>query len=186
MRLQWPSDRISRRGFADFVVAAAGLPAGAYLCRRAGLIYTAPASAVALPMLLGLAALVACGAALFAIVRRREYPWLVAFAAVALPLFEPSRAPYNAGDRMLMGIRDLALVAAVAVFLVRAIASADELERRTHLEALSWSYAIVIIALVAQALVEDVFPPLRGTWIASAMLAVWFVAWVAASVRYQR
>ena len=83
-------------------------------------------------------------------------------------------------------MRRLALVVAVFVFLVRTIGRADELERRTHLEALSWSYAIVVVALVAQALIEDLLPPLRGTWIASGMLAIWFLAWVAASIRYQR
>ena len=186
MQVQWPSERMSRRGLGNFAVATLGLPAGVYLFRRAGMLYTSPPSVALPPLLLGLAALVACGFGLFAIVRRREYPWLLAFAAVALPLFEPSRAPYTAGDRVLMGVRDLALVTGVAVFLVRAIGRADELERRTHLEALSWSYAIVIVALVAQALAEDVLPPLRATWIASAMLAIWFVAWVVSSVRYQR
>lgn len=186
MRINWPSERLSWRGLGDFIIAAAGLPAGVYLFRRAGMFYTGPASRSLPPLVLGLVALAACGLCLFAIVRRREYPWLLAFAAVALPLFEPSRAPYSAGDRVLMGGRDLALVAAVVVFFVRAIARSDELERRTHLEALSWSYAIVVVALVAQALVDDVLPTPRATWIASGMLAIWFVAWVVASVRYQR
>ncbi len=176
MRISWPSDLMSRRGLADFAVAATGLPVGVYLFRRAGVLYTGPPSVALPPLLLGLVALIACGVCLFEIVRRREYPWLLAFAAVALPLFEPSRAPYSVGDRVLMGIRDLALVAAIVVFLVRAIARSDELERRTHLEALSWSYAIAVVALVAEALVDDVLPPLRGTWIASGMLAIWFVA----------
>jgi hypothetical protein len=72
------------------------------------------------------------------------------------------------------------------VFLVRSVRGADELERRVHLEALSWSYAAVVVALVSLALVEDALPPLRGPWVASGMLAAWFVAWVIASVRYQR
>jgi hypothetical protein len=185
MSIDWPNERLTWRGLAGFIVAAAGLPAGVYLFRHAGLFYGGPASTSLPPLLLGLAALAACGFSLFGIVRRREYPWLLAFAAVALPLFEPSRAPYSAGDRVLMGVRDLALVAAVVVFFVRVIARSDELERRTHLEALSWSYAIVVV-LVAQALVDDVLPTPRGTWIASGMLAIWFVAWVLASVRYQR
>ncbi len=186
MYIQWPSDRMSRRGFADFIVAAAGLPAGVFLLRRAGVIYTAPPSVVMPPFLLGLALLVACGVGLFAIVRRREYPWIIALAAIALPLFEPAMAPYHAIDRMVVGVRDLVLVGAAVTFLVKGVAHADELERRTHTEALVWSYAFVAVALVCSAFVEDVLPPLRGTWIASAMLATWFVAWVVASVRYQR
>jgi hypothetical protein len=182
--LSLPSERMSRRGSVHFAVAAIGLPLGVYVTRRAGLNYLAP-GALAL-LVLGFAALVACGFSLFSIVRRREYPWFLAFAAIALPLFEPSIAPYSVGDRALMAIRDLALVGAAVVFLVKAIGRADELERRTHLEALSWSYAIVVVALVCEALVEDALPPIRGTWIASAMLGTWFIAWVVASLRYQR
>jgi hypothetical protein len=186
MNLQWPSERISRTGLADFAVAAVGIVVGVLALRRAGLIYLAPPSAWAPVFFLGLAALGACGWTLFRIVRRREYPWILAFAAIALPLFEPSRAPYGVVDRVVLGMRDLALVGAAAVFLIRAVLQADELERRTHVEALSWSYAIVVVTLVSQALLEDVLPPLRGTWVASGMLAMWFVAWVVASIRYQR
>jgi hypothetical protein len=169
-----------------FAVAAIGLPTGVFALHRAGsgLATAASGSSKGL-LLLGFAALAACGLALFAIVRRREYPWILAFAAIALPMFEPSQAPYSAGDRIVMAVRDLVLVGAAVAFLVRAVHRADELERRTHLEALSWSFTIIVVALVGQALVEDLLPPLRGTWVASAMLATWFVAWVIASIRYQ-
>jgi hypothetical protein len=186
MRLSWPSDRMSRKGLAEFVVAAASLPLGVWALRRAGVAYLAPPSFWAPPFLFGFVALLASGFCLFAIVRRREYPWIVAFAAVALPLFEPTQAPYGVGDRVVFAIRDLVLVGAAVGFLVKAVNRSDELERRTHLEALSWSYAIVVIALVSLALVEDVLPPMRGTWVASGMLATWFIAWVVASSRYQR
>jgi hypothetical protein len=186
MHLSWPSDRVSRKGLVELIVASVMLPVGVFALRRAGLHYLEPRSATAPFLLLGLAALLACGFCLFGIVKRREYPWVPAFAAIALPLFEPSQAPYDAGSRVLAGVRDLALVGAAVVFLARSIRSADELERRTHLEALSWSYALMAIALVAGALVEDVLPPIRGTWLASAMLATWFIAWVVASMRYQR
>lgn len=181
MPLHWPSDRMSRRGVADFAVASIGLLLGVYTLRRAGL-----SSPNAPLLLLGFAALFACGFCLFSIVRRHEYPWILAFAAIALPLFEPSRAPYGVADRVVFAIRDLALVGAAVVFLVRAIGRSDELERRTHLEALSWSYTVIVVALVFLALVEDVLPPIRGTWVASGMLATWFIAWVVASSRYQR
>jgi hypothetical protein len=149
------------------------------------LIYLAPPR-VWLPLFLfGVTALGACGFALFRIVRRREYPWILAFAAIALPLFEPSRAPYAVGDRVVMAVRDLALAGATVAYVIRALLQADELERRVHLQALSWSYAVVVLALVTHALIEDVLP-LRGTWVASAMLATWFLAWLVASMRYQR
>ena len=183
--MHWPSDRMSRRGVADFAVAAVGLLLGVYALRRAGLNYLDPPSNAPL-LVFGFAALTACGFSLFAIVRRGEYPWILAFGAIALPLFEPSRAPYGVIDRVVLGIRDLALVIGAVAFLVRAVGRSDELERRTHLEALSWSYTIIVVTLVSLALVEDVLPPLRGTWVASGMLATWFVAWIVASSRYQR
>lgn len=186
MSVQWPSDHMSRRGLTEFAIATIGLLLGVWVLRRAGLEYLAPLSSRAPLLLLGFASLFACGFSLFAIVRRREYPWIVAFAAVALPLFEPARAPYGVVDRVVFALRDLALVGAAVLFLIRAVRRADELERRTHVEALSWSFTIVVVALVCQALIEDVLPPIRGTWVASGMLATWFIAWVAASMRYQR
>lgn len=185
MSPHWPSDRMSRRGVADFAVAAIGLLLGVYVLRRALPSPDASSSNTTL-LLVGFTALFACGFCLFAIVRRREYPWILAFASVALPLFEPSRAPYGVSDRVVFAIRDLALVGAAVLFLVKGIGRSDELERRTHLEALSWSYTLIVVALVALALVEDVLPPMRGTWVASGMLATWFIAWVVASSRYQR
>jgi hypothetical protein len=184
MSPHWPSDRMSRRGVVDFAVAAIGLLLGVYLLRRS---VPLDSSSLSVPLsLLGFTVLVACGFGLFSIVRRREYPWILAFAAIALPLFQPSQAPYGVADRVVFAIRDLALVGAAVLFLVKAIGRSDELERRTHLEALSWSYTLIVVALVALALVEDVLPPMRGTWVASGMLATWFIAWVVASSRYQR
>jgi hypothetical protein len=45
---------------------------------------------------------------------------------------------------------------------------------------------VVLLVLIAHALAEDVLPPLRGVWIASAMLGTWVVAWLLTSLRYQR
>ncbi len=182
----WPSERMSVRGLAAFAAAAVSLPLGTYLLRRATHVYPASIASQWPLLLLGFAALIACGFSLFVIVRRREYPWILAFAATALPMFEPSRAPYHLVDRVIFGIRDLVLVGAAVAFLVKSVRDADELERRTHLEALSWSYGIVAVALVCSALIEDVLPSIRVTWIASGMLATWFIAWVLASLRYQR
>jgi hypothetical protein len=185
MILKWPSERITRTGLMEFALAAAGLIAGIFALRRAGVTYLRPGVTGTPMFVFGLAALILCAFALFRIVRRGEYPWILAFAAIALPLFEPSQAPYVFRDRVVMGVRDLALVGATVVYVIRALFRSDELERRTHLEALSWSYAVVVLALVCHALLEDVVP-LRGTWIGSAMLGSWFVAWIIASMRYQR
>jgi hypothetical protein len=182
----WPSERMSRDGLAAFAGAALGLLLGTHLLRRYVDLYPAPMGSRWPLVVFGFGALIAGGCCLFVIIRRREYPWILAFAAIALPMFEPSRAPYHLVDRVIAGFRDLVLVGAAVAFLVRGVRSADELERRTHLEALSWSYGIVAVALVCSALVEDLLPPIRLTWVASAMLATWFMAWVVASLRYQR
>lgn len=185
MPIAWPSERVTRAGLAELAVAAVTLPAGVLTLRRAGLASRTPDAFW--PLLAGgMAALVVCGVAVYRFVRRREYPWVLAFAAVALPLFEPAQAPYHLADRVVMGTRDLVLVGAAVFFLFRTIRGADELERRVHLEALAGSYTAVVVALVALALVEDQLPPLRGTWVASAMLGSWVVAWLASSLRYQR
>lgn len=185
MPIAWPSERVTRAGLVEVALASVALPVGVLTLRRAGL--ASWSTQAYWPLLAGgMAALVVCGLAVFRFVRRREYPWVLAFAAVALPLFEPARAPYHVADRVLLGARDLVLVGAAVLFLWRTIRGADELERRIHLEALAWSYAAVMVALVAVALVEDLLPPLRGTWVASAMLGTWVVAWLASSFRYQR
>ena len=184
MSIHWPSERISRAGLLEFVMATVALGVGHVALQRAGLSYLAPSTSTWLAV--GLAALVACGYALFRIVRRREYPWIIAFAAFAMPFYEPSQAPYGVADRVVFAVRDLVLLAVVILFLARAVRTGDELERRVQLEGLAWSYPVVLLALISYALVEDVLPPLRGVWVASAMLASWAVAWAYTSYRYQR
>jgi hypothetical protein len=185
MASRWPSDRISSKGCVEFTLAAIAAPAGVLLLRRAGVQYLQPFSAWGPPFVGGLIALVAAGTAAFRIVRQREYPWLVALAAIALLMFDPTLAPYDPGFRLAVAVRDLLLVAAVAAFLVRALREADELERRIHFQALAFSWAAAVIVLVLSAEAADVVR-LRGTWIASAMLATWFACWLVASIRYQR
>src|SRR6266705_1373880 len=114
----------------------------------------------------------------FRIVRRGEYPWIFGLAAIALPLFQPSVAPYTIPFRFVVAIRDLALIATAVLFVARSINRADELEQRVHVQAVSWSYIAIILALVSYAMFEDVLPPLHATWVASALLASWMVAWV--------
>jgi hypothetical protein len=181
----WPVERASRKGFIEFAAGAALLPAGVLLLHRAGLQYVDRARSLPI-FAIGAVLLVVFGVVTYRIARRREYPWLLALAAVALPFFDPTVAPYHGAFRVLVATRDVVLVGAVVLFVAGAVRRADELERRVHLEALAWSYAVVVVLLVVQAMAADVLPPLRATWVASAMLASWVIAWVAASLRYGR
>ena len=191
MSIPWPSERASRMGLAEFLVAAVMLVAGVVVMRRTLLDYTSPDAIRG--VLAGFGALVASGLAAYRIVRRREYPWILGLAAVGLPFYEPIPGAFGPPGalgtlfwRLTTSARDFALVAAAAYFLARTMRAADELERRIQLEALSWSYSIVLVALIAHALAEDVLPPLRGPWVASALLGSWVLAWLVASLRYQR
>lgn len=182
-----PSERISRIGVMEFVCAAATLVAGTLLLRRAGLFNNYPERTYYFYLLLaGFIALFTSGWLVFRIVRRGEYPWVFGLAAIALPLFQPSVAPYTLGFRAVVAIRDLALIATAVLFVARSIRGADELERRVHVQAVSWSYIAIVLALVSYAMFEDVLPPLHATWVASALLASWVVAWTYESARYQR
>jgi hypothetical protein len=181
-----PSERISRMGVAEFVGAAATLVIGVVVLQRAGLVYLDRPYSYVLFLLLGIAALFICGALVFRIVRRGEYPWIFGLAAIALPLFQPSAAPYGAADRVVFAVRDFALLTTVVLFVAHSIHRADELERRVHVQAVTWSYSAVVVGLVSYAMAEDVLPALHATWVASAMLASWVVAWVYESARYQR
>jgi len=181
----WPTERASRQGLIEFAVGAIVLPAGVLLLEQAGVRQFDKASSLP-PFIGGLALLVLFGVAAFRIARRGEYPWLLALAAVALPLFDPTQAPYHGGFRVLVAARDLVLIGAAVVFVAQSIQRADELERRIHLEALAWSYTAVIVVLLVQAMAADVLPPLRAAWVTSGLLAGWVAAWLATSVRYQR
>lgn len=186
MSIPWPSERASRTGLAESLGAALSLLIGVTALRRFGLTYLSPFSTNWGPFAVGFLALSACGFLLYRLVKRREYPWIIAAAALALPLFHPSEAPYGPVDRAVFAVRDMALIAVVVVFVLRTMRSTDELEQRIHLRALAWSYSVVLIALIAYAMAEDLLPPLRGAWVASGMLGSWVVAWLLASVRYQR
>lgn len=181
----WLVERASRKGFVEFAAGAALLPAGVLLLHRAGLQYVDRARSLPI-FAMGAVLLVLFGAVAYRIARRREYPWLLALAAVALPFFDPSAAPYHGAFRVLVALRDVVLVGAAVVFVASAMRRGDELEQRVHLEALSWSYTAVLVLLIVQAMAADVLPPLRATWVASAMLASWVIAWLVRSVRYTR
>lgn len=181
----WPTERASRQGLAEFAVAAVMFPAGVLLWQQAGVRYLDKAASF--PRFFGgMALLAVSGVAVFRIARRREYPWLLAIAAVALPFFDPTQGPYRGGTRLLFGAWDMVLIAATILFVAHSIQRGDELERRVHLEALAWSYTAVVVLLLVQAMAADMLPPLRATWVASALLISWVAAWLVTSERYQR
>jgi uncharacterized membrane protein len=181
----WPTERASRRGLVECGIAAIAFPAAVFLWQTAGVRYLDKAAS--LPWFLGgLACLVLFGVAVFRIAKRREYPWLVAIAAVALPFFDPTQAPYHSTTRAVAAVRDLVLIVTTAAFIAQSVRRSDELEQRIHLQALAWSYTIVVVLLLIQAMAADLLPPLRATWIASALLAGWVAAWVVTSFRYVR
>lgn len=181
----WPTERASRRGLLECIVAVIAFPAAFFLWQHAGVIYTDKAASM--PWFwAGLASLIVFGICVFRIAKRREYPWLIAVLAAALPLFDPTKAPYNHTQRAVIGIRDVFLIVGVAAFIAQSMQRGDELERRIHLQALSWSFTIVVVLLLIQAMAADVLPPLRATWIAAALLISWVAAWVVMSMRYER
>jgi hypothetical protein len=182
----WPAERASRQGLVECAVAAIAFPVGVLMLQRAGLLYLDKVASR--PWFFGgVALMVVFGVAVFRIAGRRQYPWLLAIAAVALPLFNPTQAPYRSGLRtMVMAGRDAVLIAIVIAFVAQSMRRADELERKIQLEALAWSYAAGIVLLLMQAMAADMLPPLRATWVASGLLAGWVAAWIVTSVRYQR
>jgi hypothetical protein len=184
--MMWPIAHASRKGLVEFVFGAIFFPAGVLLLQQAGVRSPEGVAATRPFALAGMLLLVAVGVVVFRIVRRREYPWLLALAAIALPFFDPTQAPYHGGFRVVVGVRDLVLIGVTAIFIAQSIRRADELERKIHLEALAWSYTIGIVLLLVYAMAADVLPPLRGSWVASGLLAAWVLSWLATSVWYQR
>jgi hypothetical protein len=181
----WPTERASRAGLLEFAAGVVLLPAGVLLLQQAGLTYLDRARS--LPRFsIGAGCLLLFGLVVFRIARRRAYPWLLGLAAVALPFFDPTQAPYRGGFRSLVAVRDVVLILAALLFVASAARSRDELQRRIHLEALGWSYTAVLLLLLVQAMAADLLPPLHATWVASAMLAGWVVAWLVGSLRYAR
>ena len=79
----WPTERASRQGLIDFLVAAILFLPAVLLLREAGLRYLDQAASLP-PFWTGGALLIPVGVAVFRTARRREYPWLLALAAVAL------------------------------------------------------------------------------------------------------
>ena len=181
----WPATRASRRGLVEFAIGAIALAGGRIDLEQAGLRYMEAAWSGPSRFLAGFSLLILAGVVVFRTARRREYPWLLALAAVALPLFDPTRAPYHGGFRVVVAVRDLMLIGAAVLFVSHALQRSDELERKIHDEVVAWSYTAAVVVLLAHAMAADVLPPLRATWVASGLLAGWVVAWIVTSIRYQ-
>lgn len=175
---------MSKAGLVPASVAAVGLWLGQALLLHFGRHYLDPTFGgygVAGALLLVVAA-----AATAWLVRRADYPWLMLVAAAALPLYEPQnttdRLPWV---RMASVAFGLALVVVAVYAFVRMVRRTDELERRVNQEALAFAFAVSLVLAVGWSLLQAVLPPLRGIWVAAAMIATWLVGWNAAVRRYR-
>ena len=177
---------MSRRGLVPALTAVVGLWGGLALVLRAGHLSLDPGREFAAAIGGGAFALALAGWMIHRLVRRRDYPWLIFVAAAALPLYRPQ----NTTDR-LAWVRAasvffaLALVVVAVYAFVRMVRSTDELERRVNQEALSFAFAASLVLVMAWSLLQEVLPPLRGNWVATAMVATWLVGWNAAVRRYR-
>jgi hypothetical protein len=175
---------MSKAGLAPAVVAAVGLWIGQAFLLHYGRHYLDPSFGrygIAGGLLLVVAA-----AATARLVRRADYPWMMLVAAAALPLYEPQnttdRLPWMRTASVVFGL--VLVVAAVYAFL-RMVRRTDELERRVNQEALAFAFAVSLVLAVGWSLLQQVLPPLRGIWVATAMIASWLVGWNAAVRRYR-
>jgi MFS family permease len=176
---------MSREGLVPAVVASLSLWAGLVLVLRYGNRYLDADRELYASLLAGALVLVLAGWMVQRLVRRRDYPWLMFVAAVAIPLYEPQAKPDTLFWRLFSALYGLALVLVAVYAFVRMVRRTDELERRVNHEALSFAFAASLVIVMAWSLLQDVLPPMRGLWVASAMIAAWLVGWNAAVRKYR-
>lgn len=176
---------MSREGLVPAVVASLSLWAGLALALRYGNRYLDADRELYASLLAGALVLALAGWMVHRLVRRRDYPWLMFVAAVAIPLYEPQAKPDTLFWRLFSALYGLALVLVAVYAFVRMVRRTDELERRVNHEALSFAFAASLVIVMAWSLLQDVLPPLRGLWVASAMIAAWLVGWNAAVRKYR-
>jgi hypothetical protein len=176
---------MSREGIVPAVVASLSLWAGLALALRYGNRYLDADGALLASLLGGSLLLVLAGVMIARLAGRRDYPWLMFVAAVAIPLYEPQAKPDTLFWRVFSGAYGLSLVLGAVYAFVRMVRRTDELERRVNQEALSFAFAASLVLVMAWSLLQDALPPLRGLWVASAMIAAWLVGWNAAVRRYR-
>lgn len=177
---------MSRDGVVPAIVAAGGLWAGMALVLHFGHHYLGPGEVPYWALAVGAAVLIVAGVMVSVLLRRRDYPWLMFVAAAILPLYRVQ----NTTDR-LAWVRATSVLFALGVVVVavtafvRMVRRTDELERRVNQEALSFAFAVTLVLSVGWSLLQELLPPLRGLWVASAMIAAWLVGWNAAVRRYR-
>lgn len=176
---------MSRGGLVPAVVATVGLWAGVALLVSFGQRYLDPRWSVRALFPCGLLCLVVAGVMTTRLVRRADYPWLMFVAALAIPLYQPFDKPDTLFWRTVGAVYGLLLVLAAVYAFVRMVARTDELERRINQEALAFAFVLSLVLALAYALLQDLLPPLRGLWVAAAMIAAWLVGWNLAARRYR-
>jgi hypothetical protein len=179
-----PRPRALDSGPFWFAVASAASLLAAWVGRLAGLQSLRPGSHLALLVLAWLGALVVAGLATWRLIRRRDYPWLLPLAAVSLLLLRPGRVEV-ATWRLEWGVFGLAWTLIAVVFFLRLLRKSDELERRIHFEGAAIGIAIAVPAATLYALFEQLLPPLRGQWVAVALLLAWWSGWMVSAIRYR-
>ncbi|MFN8093626.1 MAG: hypothetical protein U0599_15690 [Vicinamibacteria bacterium] len=176
---------MSREGLVPAVVAAGSLWGGLALALRYGNRYLDADRGLHASLLAGFLLLVLAGFMVRRLAKRRDYPWLMFVAAVAIPLYEPQAKPDTLGWRLFSGAYGLSLVVVAVYGFVRMVRGTDELERRVNQEALSFAFAASLVLVMAWSLLQPALPPLRGLWVASAMIGAWLLGWNAAVRKYR-
>ena len=176
---------MSREGIVPAVLAVAGLCAGMALMLAFFRHYLDPTSGQKVALVFGLVGLVLAGWMTVRLGRRGDYPWLMAVAAVALPLFEPQHKPDTLFWRLFGAAWGLVLVAIAVFAFVRMVSRTDELERRVNQEALAFAFGSTLVLAIAYSLFRELLPELQGVWVAAAMIATWLVGWNVAWRRYR-
>lgn len=176
---------MSRQGLVPAVVASVSLWGGLALAVRYGNRYLDADRDLHASLLAGFLLLVLAGWLVQRLARRRDYPWLMFVAAVAIPLYEPQAKPDTLFWRLTSGAYGLTLVLVAVYAFARMVRRTDELERWINQEALSFAFVASLLLVMAWSLLQDALPPLRGLWVASAMIAAWLVGWNAAVRKYR-
>lgn len=175
---------MSKEGLVPAVAATAGLWLGQSLLLHFGRHYLDPSMRVY--ALAGAVGLAVAAVAAVRLARRADYPWLMFVAASALPLYEAQNTTDRLpGVRVASALYGLALVVVALYAFVRMVARTDELERRINQEALAFAFSSSLVLVMAYSLLQELLPPLRGLWVATAMIATWLVGWNTAVRRYR-
>jgi hypothetical protein len=170
-------------------VAAAALAAANHIGHGMGLRYASASGQasgldwLALPAwiaTLGVAAL-----ASWRLFKEGAYALVLPLAALGLGLVEPGRAGDPRTWRLEWGVFGLAWTGIAVLLFRRLVMRLDELERRVHLEGAALALGAATLGAAAYALFEPRLPALRAQWVASALLLLWWLGWLRATVRYR-